>query len=180
MKVVTTNTPVYRAPMRILHWLMALCIAALFISGAIMVEFGKSDTLRPAFYSFHKSIGTLIVALVIIRLLVRWLSKVPPLPSGIPRWERVAAHAGHALLYLMMIAVPLTGWATSDIYGYGVKFFDIPLPKLFPTLGEAAGMQMGLVHTVVTYAFLGLVSLHVLAIAKHRYLDRHCVMHRMA
>jgi len=180
MKLATTHQPVYHVPMRTLHWTMALCIIALFVTGPIMVAFDAKDTLRPAFYSFHKSIGALIVALVFVRLAVRWLSQVPPLPAAMPPGERLLAHAGHWLLYAMMVAAPLTGWATSDMYGYGVKFFDMPLPKLFPTLGAETGAQAGDVHTVVAYLFLALVGLHLLAIAKHRYVDRDCVMHRMA
>lgn len=180
MKIATTHPPAYHALARMFHWVMALCFASLFISGAIMVAFDSKDSLRPAFYSFHKSIGALIIALVLLRLLVRWSSKAPPLPDAIPAWERKLAHAGHACLYLMMIAVPLTGYATSDIYGYGVKFFSMPLPKLFPTISPQAGAQAGDLHTVLAYAFLALVGMHLAAIAKHRYVDRHCVMHRMA
>ncbi|MHA5986279.1 cytochrome b [Pseudomonas aeruginosa] len=180
MKTVSADTSVYRAPMRALHWSMALCITALFVSGAIMVEFDAKDSLRAAFYSFHKSIGALIIALFLIRLIVRRLSQVPPLSISMPRWEQRLAHYGHWLLYAMMFAAPLTGWATSDIYGYGVKFFDVPLPKFFPTLGATTGATVGYVHTVVTYIFLGLIGMHLLAVAKHRYIDRDCVMHRMA
>lgn len=180
MKTFPAHPPVYHSSMRALHWSMALCITALFITGAIMVEFDAKDSLRAAFYSVHKSIGALIIALFLTRLIVRWLSQVPPLPSGMPRWEQRLAQCGHWLLYAMMLAAPLTGWAASDIYGYGVKFFDVPLPKLFPTLGATTGATAGYVHTCITYFFLGLVGVHLLAIVKHRYVDRDCVMHRMA
>lgn len=180
MKIATASPPSYHALMRTFHWLMALCFIALFVSGAIMVEFDSKDSLRAAFYNFHKSTGALIIALVLLRLLVRWTSKTPPLPDAIPAWERKLAHAGHAFLYLMMVAAPLSGYATSDVYGYGVKFFDLPLPKLFPTIGPEAGAEVGDLHTVMAYAFLVVIGIHLAAIAKHRYVDRHCVMHRMA
>lgn len=179
MKTCQADIATYRAPMRALHWSMAFCITSLFISGAIMVEFDTKDSLRAAFYSFHKSIGTLIIALFVIRLIVRRVSQVPPLPITMARWEQRLAHYGHLLMYAMLLIVPMTGWATSDLYGYGVKFFDTPLPKLFPTLGAETGAAAGYVHTVFTYIFLWLIGMHLLAVAKHRYIDRNCVMKRM-
>lgn len=176
-----TPVPVrYRPLMRALHWLIALGIVSLFVCGPIMTAFDQADSLRAEFYTFHKSVGALVLALVLVRIVVRWRSRIPPLPKDIPLWERRAAFAGHGLLYLMMLSAPLTGWAVSDVYGYDVTFFDIPLPKFFPTLGPDAGALLSRIHSVLTYSFMALVGLHLLAIAKHRYIDRHCVMNRMA
>lgn len=173
------DRPTYGLSARSLHWLMALSFVSLFVSGAIMVEFDKNDSLRAAFYAFHKSVGVTIIGLLLLRLAVRLTRGVPPDSPHLPRWERRAAHAGHWALYALMAATPVVGWAISDVYGYGVSLFGLPLPKLFPTR-DGLGPLLSDLHTWLAYTFLALIGVHLLAVAKHRYLDRDCVMHRMA
>jgi cytochrome b561 len=178
----TISQPVsdYRTAMRVLHWLMALCVIILCVSGLIMTSFEKQDSLRMPFYEFHKSVGAITLALALARVAVRFRSVLPEMPSLMPPWEKKAAHAVHMGLYMLMICAPLTGWAISDFYGYSVTLFSLPLPKLFPTLGQTYGSLASQVHTALTYTLMGFIMLHLAAIAKHRYVDRHCVMHRMA
>lgn len=174
-----STRPTYGPSARALHWLMALSFIGLFVSGAIMVEFDKGDSLRAAFYAFHKSMGVTVIGLLLLRLAVRLRRGAPADSPRLPRWERHAAHAGHWALYGLMAITPVVGWAISDAYGYGVALFGLPLPKVFPTQAEL-GPLLSDAHTWLAYAFLGLVGVHLLAVAKHRYLDRDCVMHRMA
>lgn len=175
----STRPAVYGAAARSLHWLMALAIVSLVVSGLIMVSFDKHDSLRAAFYSFHKSAGATVLGLVLLRLAVRLARGVPADSPRLPRWERAASHAAHWALYALMAATPVAGWAISDFYGYGVHLFGLPLPKLFPTAAEY-GPVAGFLHRWLAYGFIALVGLHLAAVAKHRYLDRDCVMHRMA
>lgn len=174
-----SGRPVYGPLARALHWLMALSFVALFVSGAIMTRFGKDDSLRAAFYNFHKSVGVTILVLLALRLAVRLWRGTPADSPRLPAWERHAAHAAHWTLYVLMAITPIAGWAISDLYGYGVAWFGWPLPKVFPT-EQSLGPLSSSVHIWLAYSFLGLIAVHLLAVAKHRYVDRDCVMHRMA
>lgn len=175
----TDTRPVYGPLARALHWLMALSFVALFVSGALMTRFGKDDSLRADFYSFHKSVGVTVLVLLALRLGVRLWRGTPADSPRLPAWERHAAHAAHWTLYVLMAITPIAGWAISDLYGYGVAWFGWPLPKVFPT-EQSLGPLSSTVHIWLAYSLLGLISVHLLAVAKHRYVDRDCVMHRMA
>lgn len=175
----TAGRPVYGTLARTLHWLMALSFVALFVSGALMTRFDKADSLRGDFYNVHKSVGVTILVLLVLRLSVRLWRGTPADSPRLPSWERHAAHAAHWTLYALMALTPIAGWAISDLYGYGVAWFGWPLPKVFPT-EKALGPLSSSVHIWLAYSFLGLIAVHLLAVAKHRYVDRDCVMHRMA
>lgn len=168
----------YPLPLRALHWLMALCILALFALGMIMVDLDKQDPMRAALFGVHKSLGVLVLLLFIARLAVRWRMAMPEPAPGFVAWERTLAHWAHRGLYVFMAVTPLIGWAYSDLHGRGVKLFGIAMPKLFPTV-EGIGRWPGELHGYLAYALLGLVVLHIAAIIKHRYLDRSCVLKRM-
>lgn len=170
--------PKYPRTLRILHWVMTVGFLFLFTTGPVMVELGRDDPLRLSLFNLHKSIGVLALAFVAIRIAVRLRSVVPDFPPVLSVWERGAAHFAHRLLYLAMVIVPLTGWLASDIRGRAVKLFGLPLPKLFPTIANV-GTWPGLLHTVVAYTLLGIVAVHLVAVLKHRLLDRHCVLRRI-
>ena len=116
-----------------LHWLIALMI----ICNVLLGLFGESfpdGWVRPAIDT-HKSIGITVLGLVILRILWRLSHKPPPLPRTFPKWEHVAAHVAHFLLYLLMIGLPLSGWlhdsawkaaATHPMHLYGF----IPWPRI--------------------------------------------------
>ncbi|MDD5036051.1 MAG: cytochrome b [Methylococcaceae bacterium] len=181
MSQLTTKLPSeekYPTVLRALHWATALIFLLLFVSGYTMVDLDKQDTFRPTLFGWHKSLGVLTILLLAARLRVRLRSTMPNLPAALQEWEKQLAHGGHKALYLFMIITPLTGWATSDLHGKAVKLFGLPLPKLFPTV-EDIGTWPGDVHTVLAYSALALISLHVAAVIKHRFLDRHDVLQRM-
>src|ERR1700734_4572238 len=103
-RVTQRFTPLQRA----LHWLMAVCILAMFFIGVGMVS-----TIAPKYLpliAFHKSLGAAIFLLVLIRLAVRWRNGAPPLPAVLPAPMKLAAELSHYLLYALMIAMPLLGW----------------------------------------------------------------------
>lgn len=99
----------YSTPAIVLHWLMALAIFAAFPLGLYMADLPLSpDKLR--LYSYHKWIGVTVLLLVAIRLVWRLAHTPPALPGHISRWRRRASAAVHGLLYLLMIAIPVSGW----------------------------------------------------------------------
>lgn len=91
------------------HWATVLLILTQAIIGLVMVELPKRPSSIPV-YSFHKSLGLTIFALAILRLLWRAFDRRPRETPGVPHWQQIGARAGHVLLYVLIFAVPLSGW----------------------------------------------------------------------
>jgi cytochrome b561 len=160
----------YPLTMRLLHWIMAILIFGQLAAGLWMVR--MPDEFAPKFelfYPWHKSFGLLVLLLVLIRLAVRFRSAVPELPASLRGWEKSSAKAGHVLLYLLILAIPVVGYSMSSTYTMsdGVTFFGIPVPELLPK-NDAQFEVFQRLHRLGGYALLAVVFVHVLAVAKHR------------
>jgi cytochrome b561 len=160
----------YPWSIRVLHWLMALLILGMIAVGWYMTGLPDKDPLRGTLYPLHKSLGILLLALVALRVALRFSTPIPPLPAGIPPRERLAAKAGHVLLYLGMIVVPLTGVVMSVAGGYGIAFFGIPLPA-FMDVDKPLAHDARELHELLPYILLGVIALHVAGALKHRFFD---------
>lgn len=160
-----------------LHWLAALLIFGGFGIGLYMTELPFSpDKLR--LYSWHKTVGVTVFLLAVVRLGWRMWRRPPP-PPPMARWQRVASQAVHRLLYLLMLAVPLSGWLMSSAKGFQTMWFGVvPLPELL-TANEALGDALARVHWLLNLALAGLVALHLLAALKHHFIDRDGLLGRM-
>ena len=96
-----------------------------------------------------------------------------------PGWQKAAAHGLHHLLYLLMIAIPLSGWLMSSAKGFQTVYFGVlPLPDLLPKNKEL-GELLEVVHSSLNFTLAGLVVAHVAAALKHHLLDRDDVLTRM-
>jgi cytochrome b561 len=161
-----------------LHWLAALLILGSFVVGTYMVNLDLSPW-KLKVYSWHKWTGVTIFLLVALRLAWRITHRPPALPAGTPEWQRHAASIAHALLYLLMIAVPVSGWVMSSAGGFPVVYFGVlQLPDLVAKNKELFELMKS-VHFVLNKALLALVLLHVAAALKHHYADRDDVLSRM-
>ena len=94
---------------RVLHWLMAVLILAMLFIGVSMVA--DLSLRHPVLISLHKATGLALLVLVVLRIAVRLTLPHPPLPNDLPKLQRWAAGASHLLLYGLMLAMPLLGWA---------------------------------------------------------------------
>jgi cytochrome b561 len=131
-------------------------------------------------YSWHKWAGVTIFLCVLLRLLWRLLHRPPELPAGMPAWQRKAAEATHVLLYLLMVAVPLSGWLMSSAKGFQTVWFGmVPLPDLLDKNKELGDLLQE-VHEVLNFTMAGLVLAHLGAALKHHFIDRDDVLVRMA
>lgn len=167
------NTRKYHISLRIIHWLTAILILLMIFMGWYMTDIVSKDNheLRDKIVIVHKSIGILIILLFFIRVGFRLFTKIPPLPEGISFIERIMANAGHALLYIFIFIVPVSGYAMSNFYGYGVKFFGIETPRLLPA-NRQWGAYAKELHEILPYLLLGLVCLHIAAVIKHKFFDK--------
>jgi cytochrome b561 len=168
----------YSTPAVVLHWLVALLILAGFPLGIYMVDLPLSpDKLK--LYSYHKWIGVTVFALVAVRLGWRLTHTPPPLPDGMAVWESRASAIVHGLLYVLMIAIPLSGWLMSSAKGFQTVWFGVlPLPDLLEKDRELGDLFAG-VHKALNFTLLALVILHVAAALKHHFIERQPFLQRM-
>jgi len=163
---------------KLFHWVMAALILAQIALGVMAASWRVSPTKIELFF-WHKSTGMLILALVALRLLWRLANPSPELPSGIAAWERAAARLSHLLLYVLMIALPVTGWVVNSASNVPFRiFWLIPLPAIVapdePTADLAALVHGGLAALLA----LALVA-HIGAALRHHFVKRNTVLIRM-
>jgi cytochrome b561/polyisoprenoid-binding protein YceI len=163
---------------RFLHWLIVgllILQAALGLTG-LMLPLGVQ---KLAVFARHKSIGITILGLAGLRLLWRWRDPTPPLPSNLKPYERFLAHFTHAALYLLLFAMPLTGWMMSSARGFPVSWFNLfQLPDLVPkseTLYEA----LVTTHAALAIALAVTVTLHIAGALKHHFVLKDDTLRRM-
>jgi cytochrome b561 len=154
---------------RVLHWTMAVLILAMLFIGIGMVA---SLPQYHALLSIHRPLGILILALVAIRLVNRLLNPPPPLPEGMPAWQRFAAVGSHVLLYALMFALPLVGWAMLSAAGYPVTLFGPwQLPPIAPRSPELFA-TLRTTHTVLALLLFATFLAHLAAALMHALIFR--------
>ena len=161
-----------------LHWAIALLVFAAFPLGVYMHELPLSpDKLR--LYSYHKWIGVSIFLLAVLRVTWRSTHRPPPLPAAMPHWEKLAANTVHYLLYVLLFAVPLSGWLMSSAKGFQTVWFGVlPLPDLVGK-DKALGELLTELHETLNFLLLGLVFAHIGAALKHHFIERDGILARM-
>ena len=172
----------YSATAIALHWLLGVALVAMFAVGLYMTSLPFSPA-RLKLYNWHKWAGVTVLALSLLRLLWRVTHRPPPLPAPVaaamPRWQHIAHHGTHHLLYALFFIVPLVGWAYSSAAGFPIVWFGlVQLPDLVspnPDLAELIKPW----HGYTAYALAALVLLHVAAALKHQFIDRDGLLSRM-
>ena len=167
----------FTALSRILHWTMAVMILAMLFIGVGMVA-SLSD--YHWLVSIHKPLGIVILILVAIRLVNRLLYPAPPLPPGMPAWQRFAAFASHVVLYALMFALPLVGWGMLSAARYPIVLYG-PL-ELPPILPHDAALYAALrtAHTVLAFLLFATFIAHFAAALMHALIYRDGVFPSMA
>jgi cytochrome b561 len=160
------------------HWIIALMIAISFGVGWYMADLPLSpDKLK--IYSWHKWAGVTIFALVVLRTLWRATHPAPAMPASMSGAQQKFAMAGHLLLYVLMFAVPLTGWLMSSAKGYQTVWFGVlPIPDLLGKDKEL-GELLETAHRLLNYLLALVVLGHIGAALKHHFKDRDDVLRRM-
>lgn len=161
-----------------LHWLTAA-----FVVTQVVLISAADNAEGPAAGSFiglHKSVGLTILVLTLARLAWRLANPAIPLPAETPRWQKMAARTTHVLFYVVLLALPMTGWLASSAGGRAIEWFGLFQWPLLPVGGgrEAAGAFMD-IHRAVVKSLYILIALHVLGALKHHFINRDNVLHRM-
>lgn len=172
------RTPIrFSLALRALHALMALMILTMLFVGVGMMS--TTSDARRWLFDLHKPLGVLILLLAAIRLIVRLVIPTPPLPADLPSIQKLAAHASHVLLYGLMFALPLLGWATLSAGGYPVSLFGaFHLPPIVPHDAGLFAVLHALHVTLAIVLFL-IVLVHLGAALMHGLIRRDGVFSSM-
>jgi cytochrome b561 len=163
------------------HWLVAGLAVVVVALGLAIPGAPRETGSRDLLMLLHRSVGLLILALMVFRALWRLTHPPPPLPlpAGLPPIEALAAHADHALLYLLFLVMPLSGYLNAAAAGHSVSFFGlVPIPPLVP---ENARLSQAATAAHLTGQFLiyALVGVHVAAALMHGVVRRNSILERM-
>lgn len=158
-----------------LHWLVVVLVVAQVLIGLGM------DSDRSLF-PLHLSVGVTIFAVMLVRLAWRLANPWPPLPSAMPGWERLFARGTHVAFYVLLLVVPLGGWAawsarpeSADIAVWGI----IPWPKLPVPRSEELAESIGAIHGAAVWVVVGLLVLHVAGAFRNQFVARNGILARM-
>lgn len=161
-----------------MHWLMLLVLVAVYACIELRELYPEHSAAREALETLHYSLGLTVLALVALRLAIRWSSPGPRPAAGTPAWQRRAAAAVHVALYALMIGMPLLGWLALSAGGEPIRFFGLALPPLLAP-DEALAHDLEEVHEAFGTAGYFLVGLHALAALVHHYAMRDDTLVRM-
>ncbi|PHS27170.1 MAG: cytochrome b [Methylophaga sp.] len=167
------SSPRYDRVQVTLHWLIAAIVFFMIGLGLYMVELPKKwelppgeESVRAFYFLLHKSMGITVAMLMILRVVWRLTHKVPPMPDTIPKWQQRAATTVHAVFYIMLLAIPLTGYLQSMYSKFHTKFWGITLPRMAEA-DKLAREQFSEIHQFLAYLLVVLIVLHVAAAIKH-------------
>ena len=170
--------PRFFAPLaRLLHWLMALMIIAMLFIGAGLAA--SVSERHEWLIHLHKPLGIAILGLVIVRLVVRFSTRQPPLPADLPLWQALAAKASHWVLYALMLVLPLLGWAMISAAGDPVMLSrSVQLPALVSASAPLFAV-LRKAHGYLAYVLFLTVLLHLAAALFHGLIRRDGVLRSM-
>ena len=172
-----------------LHWLIALLVVGQIAGGFYMHDLPREQAdLKFQLYQLHKSFGITILLLTFARLGWRLTHKPPALPAKMAGWERFLARGAHLGFYVLLVAIPLVGWAivssspfadSVQTYLFGVVHW--PHLPFFEGVADRKELshEIAEIHEYLAFAMIGLIGLHVAAALKHQIIDRDEVLAHM-
>ncbi|MET4384740.1 cytochrome b561 [Bradyrhizobium sp. F1.4.3] len=173
------ETTAYAPLLRRIHWATAVLFIAAMLLGFYCGLQPPGTSPRRELLEVHKSLGMTLLFLSILRLMVRLATRVPPEPSSFGAPVRIAARLNHAALYVILFAMPLTGYAFSSAGGYSLKYFwTFSWPRLLadsPAIADAGEVT----HDALAWLVYAAVALHIAATLWHAVVMRDGTLARM-
>lgn len=164
----------------LLHWIMAIALLGMYAVGTYMVELDYYDSLYHTLPNLHKSVGILLGLLLLVRL--AWLYSQPhpsPANSIAPAITHVMATWGHATLYVLIVALVITGYLIATAKGHGISVFGwFEVPALLPYSDTQADWA-GDIHEFFANLFVFAVGVHALAAFIHHFYWKDQTLKRM-
>jgi cytochrome b561 len=163
---------------RFFHWASALIVLGLLIVGFLMTSMEFSPQ-KFQIYMLHKSFGLTVLALVIARIIWRFMNPPPKKLEDHKPWEKTLSNIIHGLLYFGLIAMPMSGWIMSSAGEYPVNFFGLfDMPSLSGK-NEALFEISKTLHEAGSFALIAAIGFHFLGAAKHHIIDKDSTLRRM-
>jgi cytochrome b561 len=183
----TTQTR-YTSTAIVLHWTIAILILFNLSLGFFMEGF--TPPWKGVVIPLHISSGITVLVLTAGRLIWRLAHRPPPFPSDMKTWECKLAHLVHVVVYVLMFAVPITGWSIISAHpprpGAGPVIWGLiriptigPISNMGPTTQKAAHDSFVQAHSIGGWIFVALLLLHIVGALKHQIIDRHAELARM-
>lgn len=175
------STATWGAVSRAFHWLAALAIFVLLIHGWWMTHLAARD-VRFTHYGWHAELGYDLLALMLLRLVWRWMNATPSAPAGSAGWERGLAAAGHWGLYALTLAATLAGWALAGTFRRPLDtalLGTVHVPPIVASQDRALHELFEVWHERLSYLLAALVAMHVAAALWHHLIRKNNVLSRM-
>jgi len=173
-----TRTDHYPATSKLLHWLIAVCVLLTAPIAIVMIRMEKGPT-QDALFNLHKSLGVLILILMVTRLVNRLVAGALVPEPEIEPWQKKVSSMVHASLYALLLAMPVVGYIANSAYGAPTPFFGLfDLPQIVSTNQELA-TQLFTIHRWVGWVVILLVLSHVCAALYHHFIRHDAVLKRM-
>jgi len=176
----------YALAQRVLHWLIAALVLGSLFGGALLWAYGFEGLQATfgldatnAIYKYHKTAGVLILGLMLARLALRLAFGAPQPPASMSPQVWTIARATHLTFYVLLLVMPVLGWAATAAGGFPVQFFEWNLPGLVPENEALSGVLYRL-HGIVGVAIGLLALVHIAGALRHRFLLKDRVMERIA
>lgn len=164
---------------RAVHWLVAGLVVIVVALGLAIPGAARETASRDLLLTLHRSLGLTILGLMLFRIIWRYMHPPPPLPPGFPKLDALAAHLDHALMYVLFLVMPISGYVNAAAAGHSVGFFGIfAIPPLVPENGRLS-QAADAVHLAAQFLVYLAVAAHVAATLMHVVAARHRILERM-
>lgn len=164
-----------------LHWTIAALIVLNFL--LVWTHEWVPEAQGDLMMAIHMAFGITILALSLVRLFWRLTHRPPPFAAGMKPWEAALARINYALFYLLMLGIPLAGWAMVSAFtepgAAAVSFGLFGIPAIPVEQGPEAGGLFHEIHEYLAFALLLLLALHVAGALKHQFFNRDGTLGRM-
>jgi cytochrome b561 len=162
-----------------LHWTIATLVLLVQVPAGITMVWIEPGTVQNVCYNIHKTNGIVIFLLAIVRLGWRWSHPVPVLPADMPEWQARLARTTHALLYVVLFAMPITGFLYTAMGGFPVPFFMLYDLARFVPENKPVAEIFKYTHLTLQFVLYITVVLHVSGALYHHFARRDPVLVRM-
>lgn len=169
---------------RALHWIMAIMIICMIAVGVYIHGLNADNPAeaptKMALGALHKATGLLLLVLVTLRTIWVFSNPRPGLPDSVPRWQRIVAKSLHHTLYLLMFAIPISGYVMVSHVAKPISFYGLfDIPPLFSEQNIDKAKGIFEVHETLATVLLVLIVAHLAVALKHHFIDKDNILRRM-
>ncbi len=169
---------IYTTPARWFHWTVVVLLILQYSLGWLMPDV-KKTTPAIGLIAIHLAVGFVVLIVVLARFSWRLGHAAPELPANLPPWQAALANTVHIALYILLFALPITGWLNASTRTWQPLLLGaVPMPRLVP-LGNSLGHGVGEYHSLISWVLLALIGVHVLGALYHQFVLKDQLIQRM-